>query len=190
YYDYLGLWANLSFNPPQPAPAVRTFARIAGVRYPPRQLINLSRAGGPALPEVLVDVGTDSGEDAEYTWRLDGGGWHLFQKGPQLRIHSPLLLFEGRHVLEVRGRLAGDYRTLEREPVRLEFEIKLPPLRKEVTARQAKETTGHARNPSALAIRQHQAIDDAGQAGCSTTGASGTPAILLLALSLLFVRRR
>ena len=70
---------------------------------------------GAALPEVVIDVQAHDpdGRPLEHTWRLNGGMWRTFTGAAPLVIRDPALAVQGRHTIEVRARVAGDYRTLD-----------------------------------------------------------------------------
>ena len=70
--------------------------------------------GRDALPSVTVTLGEDAlGRSLEHQWRLDGGGWHAFSPAAPLVIRDPTLLLEGAHLLQVRARVVGDWRSLD-----------------------------------------------------------------------------
>ncbi|HOX45317.1 MAG TPA: hypothetical protein PK668_17100 [Myxococcota bacterium] len=199
YHEYLGLYANLSLAPVQPSPR-RTTARLAALEIPDPALMSIRAAGGPRAPVATLEVGADGDRPAEYSWRLDGGGWSLFQPGPRLRVQSPRLLLAGRHSLEVRARSVGDYTSLDPEPARVDLEVATPA--------PALEAARLPRTPAAAVALAHELALAAGtqaaplaagpgqalepQAGCASAGGSASLAGLLLGLlaGLALLRRR
>jgi hypothetical protein len=126
YYEYMTIYANLEMAPPPPPKSRSTRARIAKLNVPDLERMSIRRAGGPIYPEIIIEVATDEGGPAEYSWRLDRGLWRPFSPGPRLVIHDPVLALMGKHTLEVRARTPGDYRSLDPTPTRLTFEIQPP----------------------------------------------------------------
>ncbi len=193
-FEYMGLYANLDLAAnPLPAPRA-TRANLVAVRTPVRSRMSIFAPGGPQYPEVVVAVGADAGPAAEYSWRLDGGAWSLFQSGPELTIHDPRLALSGDHRLEIRSRTQGDYRTLDPQPAELTVTIApeddpvhyAPPLGPKGLAR--------ARDLGLTAVAQPVAADDADSeeithVGCATAGGAGG-LLALLGLALLVWRRR
>jgi hypothetical protein len=88
YYDFLSIYANLAFSPPPPVPA--------------RPVELLWWKNGLARFRVAP------GEEVQV--RLDRGFWSPFKPGPVAEFQVPDI---GRHRLQARARLSGDYRTLD-----------------------------------------------------------------------------
>jgi len=194
YHEYLGLWANLSFDPQAGTRSmVQTVARLEEISYPPPGRSDIHLPGGPSYPRVVLHVATASGQPAEYSWRLDGGAWHIFRPGPQLLISDPVLLLAGRHRLEVRARVIGDYRSLDPTPARLEFDIQPPgrarprqeALLPATTIPQPAPTHTWQTTGSEPRRLQSPAPAEPGGFGCSSSGSPGGLGLLLLALILL-----
>lgn len=49
-----------------------------------------------------------STNSVEYSYRINGGLWTLYENTSRLTIDHPLFALQGRHTIEVRARLAGD----------------------------------------------------------------------------------
>jgi len=64
--------------------------------------------------EVVIDVETltNDGLPREYSYRVDGGMWHIYQQTDQLSVRDPLFMLEGEHWIEVRSRVPGQPNTL------------------------------------------------------------------------------
>ena len=193
YYEYMAMYANLDLVAnPLPAPR-RTEARVTQVNTPLRSLMSVFAPGGPQYPEVILEVGADRGPEAEFSYRLDRGNWSLFQSGPKLVVHDPRLAIEGDHLIEVRGRTAGDYRSLDDNPIRLTVNIAAeddehsyqPPLGARGLARL--HELGIA--PIGQAVRAQADEDEPTRVGCATAGA-GLSLLGLFGLGLLALRRR
>ncbi|WP_428266905.1 hypothetical protein [Haliangium sp.] len=97
-----------------------TVASLAEIRVPAPAEIRAALTGQPegAMPELVIDVvdRDPAGRALEYTWNLDGGMWRPFTRARPLFIRDPALAIQGRHWIEVRARVAGDYRTLDLTP--------------------------------------------------------------------------
>lgn len=65
----------------------------------------------------------------EYSYRIDDGLWSLFTPDTRLRLAHPTLLIPGRHRIEVRSRLQGDYRTLDPTPAVIDVVVDWAPPR-------------------------------------------------------------
>ena len=189
FYEYLGLYANLGLvATPLPAPR-RTSAELVGLHTPLRSLMSIYAPDGPAYSEALVRVGAGRGLPAEFSWRLDGGAWSIFQPGPLLHIRSPLLALEGEHSLQVRSRSIGDYHTLDRTGVVLALTVE------PVDDKVSYEPALPARSLQRLGLQAAGAVQAVSQAeqeepsriGCATSEGSG---LWLLGLALVGLLRR
>lgn len=122
-YEHVGLLADLELvGAPQPLRA-DTHAVLESVVLPPRDTLRAGpgrRLGRPALEVDVTATGKAAGAPGlEWQYRLDGGFWSPFQRTARLSIRAPGLLLQGRHVVEVRARSVGDYRTLDPTPARI-----------------------------------------------------------------------
>lgn len=127
FYEYLGLYANLSLAPVQPGPGRQTRASVSEVAVPRLDQMSIYNPGGPQYPEVTIMASTASGQPAEYSVRLDDGFWSPFSPGPELKLRDPRLLLAGRHHIDVRARTPGDYRSLDTRPIELTVDIEPRP---------------------------------------------------------------
>jgi hypothetical protein len=141
YYEFMSIYADLSFTPP-PSP-VTTRVRLSA--QDPRGVLL-------ALDDPGVEVQA----------RFDEGFWSPFRHGSLVRFNADLLA--GKHLLDVRGRRIGDYRSLDPRPVRLQID------------------TGRAGSPLKVGSQ-------AGPAGCSTA-VPGHWLGLLWGLALVWMVRR
>jgi MYXO-CTERM domain-containing protein len=106
--------------PAVPARAVaRGKARLVRVTTPePDEVRAHLRGAGGAMPQVVIDVPArdEQGRDLEWTWNLGGGLWRPFRTGSPLVIEERAFAMQGRYQIQLRSRVAGDYRTLSLEP--------------------------------------------------------------------------
>ncbi|QDG52515.1 respiratory nitrate reductase subunit gamma [Persicimonas caeni] len=81
-------------------------------------------ASGVPRPKAIVDVvsvlpayaNAEMSSDIEYSYRVDGGIWSMYQRTTRLEIQDPMLVLEGEHRIEVRARFRGDADSSELEP--------------------------------------------------------------------------
>jgi uncharacterized protein (TIGR03382 family) len=161
--------------------------------------MSIRALGGPVWPEARVWVEAGEGPRAEYSWRLDGGGWSVFRPGPQLLIRSPLLLLGGEHRLEVRARTAGDYRSLDLDLVGVLLVIDPPRVARPgpglalpVGSLDGLAPSGGERLADLVDMPGPGLRDTSGGsgAGCGTSGGGGGGLALALFLAALARRRR
>lgn len=107
--------------------AAETTAELLEIETPKTELFSVTE--GATWPEVSIAVGghAPAESDFEYQYRVDGGFWTPFTRGETIRVRRPELLVQGRHRIEVRARLAGDYRSLDPTPAVLDFWIDSEP---------------------------------------------------------------
>jgi len=100
-----------------PAPAASTGgARLVSVATPEPERIRgaLLREVDGALPAVTfeVDRADAAGRELEWSYRLDGGMWRLWQSGGRLVIQDPAFAWQGKYTIGLQSRVKGDYRTV------------------------------------------------------------------------------
>lgn len=126
--QYLGIFGTIAIGaaPMAMAPLrarVETTASVIAIEVPGAAAY---RALDPARrPAVLIGVSgqTPLSAPLEFQHRIDGGAWSPFAAGPTLRISGDELWLAGRHVIEVRGRHAGQPRTADRTPTMLVVDL-------------------------------------------------------------------
>jgi hypothetical protein len=119
--DWLSLKMTLTTQAHPQMPEPRTIARL---RHPDPGL--LKRDGDNLLPtgEVFLEVPADlAGLELEYQYYVNFGGWSNFYTAPGgvLRVQDPTLKLLGQHTIYLRGRIKGEYHTLERYPTSVRF---------------------------------------------------------------------
>lgn len=131
-YDQLVVYADLlGIQTSNLSATVETQAQLQRLEVPATAAFAVDHPGGPQLPKVHLNLpaqGPD-GQVLEHQYALDGGGWSPFTRGAALVVARPELLLQGRHHLEVRSRLAADYRSLDPTPTVLEFSVDSEPPR-------------------------------------------------------------
>jgi hypothetical protein len=135
----MAIFANLSYTAPTPTPPaplphqagvarVRTNAAITARHLPPAgtriDTPAKYRAHGPAVTLALGGLAPDgSAAPLEWQYRVNGGFWSLYTDAPVVLLRRPEFLLQGVHEIEVRGRVEGQPRTVDREPVTLRFRV-------------------------------------------------------------------
>ncbi len=122
-YPNIAVYADLSFDPslvPNLSLAAETSAVLSELSMP--RLEDMAVGRGAARPRVVLEVASavPAGQRAEIQYRVDGSLWTPFipldPEQPQLVLSRPELSVQGRHRIEVRSRVAGQYRTLDPTP--------------------------------------------------------------------------
>ncbi len=168
YYEFMSIYADLGFSPPPPA--VDTRARIAEI-------------GPDGVALAVPDP------DLEIQYRIDAGAWSPFRRGPTVMIKRWLL--PGSHVMDVRARAIGSYRTLDPEPEKLVFDtqpMQLPQARPLIRR-------AHVLRPVTTTAAQERPLASAGEqprTGCATAtdGSRAAGLIWLVCLGFVWVGLR
>lgn len=126
-YPNLAVYANLGFDPalvPNLSVAADTYARVVRMDVPLAEEMSVSAPGGMKSPVIELELGGIAPNDrpTEIQVRVDGSLWSPFFRPTNGRflLTRPELLVQGRHRVEVRARVEGQYRTLDPSPVVLE----------------------------------------------------------------------
>jgi uncharacterized protein (TIGR03382 family) len=105
--------------------AAETHIRAATPVVPPTEAFRVTHPGGPVVPSVRLSLEAEvpAGAVAEYQIRVDGGPWRPFVARAAQEVSDPIFLLQGRHTVEARARVRGDYHTLDVSPARVEVWI-------------------------------------------------------------------
>jgi MYXO-CTERM domain-containing protein len=125
---YLGIFANLAYTPAgtmMDSLELDTTVTVEGVQADRRFFHELAFFTSEHLPRVQLRFGTpnDFGHRVEYAWRVDQGGWSMFQAVDRVELQDPAFLRQGAHTVEVRARAQDLPETSDTEPARAEFVI-------------------------------------------------------------------
>ena len=60
---------------------------------------------------------------AEFSWQVDGQGWHPFSAAREIVIRDPAFMLPGDHLIEVRARIPDDIFSLDPTPVALSVSL-------------------------------------------------------------------
>lgn len=148
--DFLGIFASIMTGMPaarvdwsdplhpRAAGELRTIARVAALHVPTQEelrslfsdegLARLADAGARPSVTLELDVERAPGKPVEFGWRIDGGMWRPWTKETRPTLADDAFLLQGRHTIEVRSRVAGDFTTEDSTPVKLDVLIdSVPP---------------------------------------------------------------
>lgn len=134
----LAIYANLAYSTPSPknaVPTALTTAALLDQHTPPAasfRVRSLADYYGEGAPSVTLELGGTAPDgmsaDLEWQYRFDGGLWSPFTDAPVVTLRRPVFYLQGHHHIDVRARVKGTPRTLDRQPVRVDFIVDaLPP---------------------------------------------------------------
>lgn len=124
-YEHLALFANLELQAAPDRVLVDTAATLAD-GYVPR----LAELAGPThvRPFATLDV-QGLGlrhlgfKGYEFSFRVDGGLWSPWTERTRIEVHAPVLLFQGRHGIEVVAREIGEAVSEDATPAMVPFVV-------------------------------------------------------------------
>lgn len=124
--DFLAIFANLSFAAQEVSLPIETdtAARLDGVDVDPAAY-DLVPGWQDKLPvaHLTLDADVPDGNDAEWSFRVDGGTWSRWSPERRVDVRSKTFLLQGEHRIEVRSRVAGSARSGDRTPSVVDFTI-------------------------------------------------------------------
>lgn len=131
-YHHLGVYATLGLAGQPASYGPETFAQLIASRIPSMEQMQL-RADRP-LPWPVAVIDADAldlagnGRLVEYAYRVNGGLWSTWFDAPRFEVEHPAFLMQGRHVIEVRSRIAGDSESMaDPTPAKVEFLVDWEP---------------------------------------------------------------
>ncbi len=126
-YHHLGVFATLGVAGQCASYGPETFARLIASRIPSKEQMELRADRALPWPVAVVEVDSldvlGNGRLKEYAWRVDGGLWSTWFDGPRLEIEHPIFLMQGKHVIEVRSRIAGETDMADPTPAQVDFVV-------------------------------------------------------------------
>lgn len=125
---FIGLFANLTpvtMMALSGNQSVDTQIFNASVRYPE------ASASGFVRPEVTLQVGAKvpsldwplPADQMEFSYRVNGGFWSLFQPTDKLELNDPVFALSGDHLIEVRARPRGEVESVDMTPERIKVRV-------------------------------------------------------------------
>jgi hypothetical protein len=128
---HLGAFAEIKLAGQCASYAPETFARLMSARIPTKE--DLGRGDGRPMPwpSAMLEVTSldlaGNGRRTEYGYRIDGGLWSTWYDGPRLEVEHPVFLLQGKHLIEVRSRLAEESESVDPTPAEVEFLVDWEP---------------------------------------------------------------
>jgi MYXO-CTERM domain-containing protein len=124
----LGLidWSNP--HKPRSAESIETVVKVADVHVPSAEQIHalfFPQEGltpvTPDRPTVALDLDTvgGNGRAVEYAWKVDNGMWRVWSDNAHPVLGDDLFLLQGRHTIDVKARLKGDWLSEDATPERV-----------------------------------------------------------------------
>lgn len=128
--DFLAVFANLKVAPPAAHGEVDTKAALVEKIVDPTSMAleTAVRARFPKLRVRVDSLSSSPSSTLEHTWWIDEGTHARWTKERELLVDSQGMLLQGKHVLRVASRIAGDVTSEDSSPVEIPFVIDtLPP---------------------------------------------------------------
>jgi MYXO-CTERM domain-containing protein len=117
---FLGIFANLELAGGSPLVApVETSVTIADLVLD-RDSMSLEtwNTGDGNSAWLYFEAEGPAGADFEFSYRIDGGNWSPWTTDRRLQITDDALLFQARHNIEARGRVVGEFASVDATPAR------------------------------------------------------------------------
>ena len=129
--NYLGIFAafGLPKAPKIIPPSSKTSAELVGKKVDHEGLVFTTiREDNAPIASLYVGSSLDDGTHTiEYQYRVDQGFWHPYTKSRRIDVQDGWLRAQGKHVIEVRSKVAGDPTTLDPEPAQVEVVVDAEP---------------------------------------------------------------
>jgi hypothetical protein len=129
--NYLGIFAafGMPAAPGPVPPSSKTQAQLLSKKIDRAGLDLLTiRDDNAPIASLYVGSSMDDGTHAiEYQYRVDQGFWHPYTKSRRLDVQDGWLRAQGKHVIEVRSKVAGEPMTLDADPAQVEVVVDAEP---------------------------------------------------------------
>ena len=130
--NYLGIFAAFGMPAPPgpvPPPSSKTSAQLVGKKVDKKGLVfETVRDDNAPVASLYVGSSLDDGQHTiEYQYRVDQGFWHPYTKSRRIDVQDGWLRAQGKHVIAVRSKVAGDPSTLDADPVEVEVVVDAVP---------------------------------------------------------------
>jgi hypothetical protein len=140
-FQHLALLADLKLAPQAPLVSTAdTEAKLVDAFVPSREALLGESAARPKAVIEARGAGVVHREfrGYEYSYRVDGGLWSPWLLNERLEVRSPVLLFAGRHDIDVRAREIDGAESEDLSPARVAFVVDYdaPSVRLELDAEQ------------------------------------------------------
>lgn len=130
-HRFLGIFANLAIAGPSPYTAeVDTRLWLSDFQLDRASMSPETWKQGPGNSVWLhFDADGPAGAAYEFSYRIDGGPWSPWTTDRRVRVEDEILLFQARHRIEARARIAGERLTTDSTPAVAELLVDvLPPV--------------------------------------------------------------
>ncbi|MEP7123587.1 MAG: hypothetical protein ABJE95_21845 [Byssovorax sp.] len=125
--NYLGIFAAFGMPKPGPVPppGSKTHAQLIAKKVDKKGLVfETVRDDNAPVASLYVGSSLDDGQHTiEYQYRVDQGFWHPYTQARRIDVQDGWLRVQGKHVIEVRSKVAGDPSTLDEEPAQVEVVV-------------------------------------------------------------------
>ena len=175
-YHHMAIYASVaecSVSNPCQRYSVDADARIVARNVPEMSEVRGSRT----VPSVEIEASALQARKhgtAEFSYRVDGGLWSPWIGAQRFTIKDPIFLFQGRHAIEVTAREAGDDRTQDLDPVRLDFFVSFEAPSVELVQRADGTVVTKASSRAARAEQLLYSYQFGGRGGWTEPGAART----------------
>jgi hypothetical protein len=126
---FLGIFANLELAAPSPLTApVEVSVEISDLTID-RDSMSIEgwNQGTGNTAWLYFDAEGPAGVEYEYSYRIDGTEWRPWTTDRRVLIDDDILLFQARHVIEARGRVVGEYASVDLTPATAEILVDILP---------------------------------------------------------------
>ena len=99
---------------------VETRASLVSTTVPTAEIIReaLKTKTKKDYPAVIIELDAHNDDrNIEWSWRLNHGFWHPYSSATTIHIQNSALTLQGKHHIEIRGRVHGDIGSVDRTPV-------------------------------------------------------------------------
>jgi hypothetical protein len=130
--NYLGVFASFGLPAAMPKiipPTSKTTAQLVDKKVDKKGLaLATIREDNAPIASLYMGSSLDDGSHAiEYQYRVDQGFWHPYSAARRIDVQDGWLRVQGKHVIEVRSKVAGDPTTLDPEPAQVEVVVDAEP---------------------------------------------------------------
>lgn len=152
--NYLGIFATLGVATAMAQNSVQTGAELVkkDVDHAGLRIATMTKANAPLARIHMTSPEDDGTRVIEYSYRVDQSPWHPWTRERFVDVRDEWLRLQGRHVIAVRARLAGQGMTVDRTPALVEVVVDAePPVVK----------VGQASDEGTLELRVDDAVTEA-----------------------------
>ena len=125
FLGIFGTFALVTTNDIIPPPESDTTAELVSKRVDPAGLV-ITTLTDDNRPEVTIRASSqldDGSRLVEFSHRVDGSFWRPWTLDREVTLAPPILSIQGRHRIEVRSRVAGEPKTVDRTPAVVEVVV-------------------------------------------------------------------